>query len=67
MYHAGKIGKDGEWVLDIMKNAGVDTSYTKVSKTEVKKKKKKTGLVQFEPYSLCFSGCFVGLPGTKNP
>jgi len=52
VYHAGKIGKDGEWVLDIMKNAGVDTSYTKVSKTEVKKKKKKTGLVQFEPYSL---------------
>ncbi|KAI8361141.1 Ribokinase-like protein [Mortierella sp. GBAus27b] len=34
VYHAGKIGKDGEWVLVIMKGAGVDTSYTTISKTE---------------------------------
>jgi ribokinase len=36
VYHAGKIGKDGEWVLEIMKGAGVDTSYTTISKTEVR-------------------------------
>ncbi|KAF9939818.1 hypothetical protein BGZ65_009350, partial [Modicella reniformis] len=34
VYHAGKIGRDGEWILEIMRNAGVDTSYTKVSKSE---------------------------------
>lgn len=36
MYHAGKIGKDGEWVRKIMQDSGVDTSYIKVSEKEVK-------------------------------
>lgn len=36
VYHAGKIGKDGEWVRKIMQDSGVDTSYIKVSEKEVK-------------------------------
>lgn len=35
VYHAGKIGKDGEWVRKIMEDAGVDTSYIKVAPKEV--------------------------------
>ncbi|KAF9171860.1 hypothetical protein BGX20_006793 [Mortierella sp. AD010] len=34
VFHAGKIGKDGEWVRKIMEGAGVDTSYIKVSEKE---------------------------------
>lgn len=35
MFHAGKIGKDGEWVRKIMENAGVDTTYIQVAEKEV--------------------------------
>ncbi|KAI1301146.1 hypothetical protein EDD11_005794 [Mortierella claussenii] len=36
VYHAGKIGKDGEWVRKIMEKAGVDTTYIKVADKENK-------------------------------
>jgi hypothetical protein len=35
VFHAGKIGKDGEWVRKIMEDAGVDTTYIQVAEKEV--------------------------------
>ncbi|KAK3828432.1 MAG: Ribokinase-like protein [Benniella sp.] len=60
VYHAGKIGKDGEWVLDIMKNAGVDTSYTKVSKTEA------TGRAIIQLSQESHDNSIVLFPGTNS-
>jgi len=44
VYHAGKIGKDGEWVRKIMQDSGVDTSYIKVSEKEVTLQNHRSGM-----------------------
>ncbi|KAF9193691.1 hypothetical protein BGZ50_007267 [Haplosporangium sp. Z 11] len=60
VYHAGKIGKDGEWVRKIMGNAGVDTSYIKVSPNEA------TGRAIIQLSDESHDNSIVLFPGTNH-
>ncbi|KAF9199707.1 hypothetical protein BGZ49_010134 [Haplosporangium sp. Z 27] len=60
VYHAGKIGKDGEWVRSIMEKAGVDTSYIKVSEKEA------TGRAIIQLSKESRDNAIVLFPGTNS-
>ncbi|KAF9988814.1 hypothetical protein BGZ75_008440 [Mortierella antarctica] len=60
VYHAGKIGKDGEWVRKIMEDAGVDTSYIKVAPKEA------TGRAIIQLSQESHDNSIVLFPGTNN-
>ncbi|KAF8978838.1 hypothetical protein BGZ46_006100 [Entomortierella lignicola] len=60
VYHAGKIGKDGEWVRSIMEKAGVDTSYIKVSEKEA------TGRAIIQLSKESHDNAIVLFPGTNS-
>ncbi|KAG0346432.1 hypothetical protein BG004_001746 [Podila humilis] len=60
VYHAGKIGKDGEWVRKIMEDAGVDTTYVKVSEKEA------TGRAIIQLSQESHDNSIVLFPGTNH-
>ncbi|KAF8952304.1 Cell death protease [Haplosporangium bisporale] len=60
VYHAGKIGKDGEWVRKIMQDSGVDTSYVKVSEKEA------TGRAIIQLSQESHDNSIVLFPGTNH-
>ncbi|KAF9928369.1 hypothetical protein FBU30_002407 [Linnemannia zychae] len=60
VFHAGKIGKDGEWVLRIMQNAGVDTSYINVDD------KQATGRAIIQLSDESRDNAIVLFPGTNH-
>ncbi|KAF9915343.1 hypothetical protein BX616_006366 [Lobosporangium transversale] len=60
VYHAGKIGKDGEWVRTIMEKAGVDTKYIMVSEKEV------TGRAIIQLSEESHDNSIVLFPGTNK-
>ncbi|KAF9965904.1 hypothetical protein BGZ70_003858, partial [Mortierella alpina] len=60
VYHAGKVGKDGEWVRTIMEDAGVDTSYIKVAPKEA------TGRAIIQLSQESHDNSIVLFPGTNN-
>ncbi|KAG0094730.1 hypothetical protein BGZ93_006824 [Podila epicladia] len=60
VYHAGKIGKDGEWVRKIMQDSGVDTSYIKVSEKEA------TGRAIIQLSQESHDNSIVLFPGTNH-
>ncbi|KAF9958377.1 hypothetical protein BGZ72_000443 [Mortierella alpina] len=60
VYHAGKIGKDGEWVRKIMEDAGVDTSYIKVAPKEA------TGRAIIQLSQESHDNSIVLFPGTNS-
>ncbi|KAF9104295.1 hypothetical protein BGX27_010146 [Mortierella sp. AM989] len=60
VYHAGKIGKDGEWVRTIMEKAGVDTTYIKVSEKEA------TGRAIIQLSQESHDNAIVLFPGTNS-
>ena len=53
VFHAGKIGKDGEWVRKIMEDAGVDTTYIQVAEKEVHIMTMQTCVFSCLPTSMC--------------
>ncbi|KAF9316384.1 hypothetical protein BG003_002020 [Podila horticola] len=60
VYHAGKIGKDGEWVRKIMQDSGVDTSYIKISEKEA------TGRAIIQLSQESHDNSIVLFPGTNH-
>ncbi|KAG0207062.1 hypothetical protein BGX28_001605 [Mortierella sp. GBA30] len=60
VFHAGKIGKDGEWVRKIMEEAGVDTSYIKVAPKEA------TGRAIIQLSQESYDNSIVLYPGTNH-
>ncbi|KAK3822208.1 MAG: Ribokinase [Linnemannia elongata] len=60
VFHAGKIGKDGEWVRKIMEDAGVDTTYIQVAEKEA------TGRAIIQLSEESHDNSIVLFPGTNN-
>ncbi|KAG0374850.1 hypothetical protein BGX24_009847 [Mortierella sp. AD032] len=60
VFHAGKIGKDGEWVRKIMEDAGVDTTYIHVAEKEA------TGRAIIQLSEESHDNSIVLFPGTNN-
>ncbi|KAG0272475.1 hypothetical protein BGZ95_011788 [Linnemannia exigua] len=60
VFHAGKIGKDGEWVRKIMEDAGVDTTYIHVSEKEA------TGRAIIQLSEESHDNSIVLFPGTNH-
>ncbi|KAF9092777.1 hypothetical protein BGX29_010289 [Mortierella sp. GBA35] len=60
VFHAGKIGKDGEWVRKIMEDAGVDTTYIQVAKKEA------TGRAIIQLSEESHDNSIVLFPGTNS-
>ncbi|KAG0289305.1 hypothetical protein BGZ98_003908, partial [Dissophora globulifera] len=60
VYHAGKVGKDGEWVTDLMQKAGVDTTYVKVADKEA------TGRAIIQLSQESHDNSIVLFPGTNH-
>ncbi|KAG0288665.1 hypothetical protein BGZ97_006706, partial [Linnemannia gamsii] len=60
VFHAGKIGKDGEWVRKIMEDAGVDTTYIQVAEKEA------TGRAIIQLSEESHDNSIVLFPGTNH-
>ncbi|KAI8595257.1 Ribokinase [Dissophora ornata] len=60
VYHAGKIGKDGEWVAKTMQQAGVDTTFVKVAEKEA------TGRAIIQLSEESHDNSIVLFPGTNH-
>ncbi|KAH7030389.1 Ribokinase [Linnemannia elongata] len=60
VFHAGKIGRDGEWVRKIMENAGVDTTYIQVAEKEA------TGRAIIQLSEESHDNSIVLFPGTNH-
>ncbi|KAF9542701.1 hypothetical protein EC957_001756 [Mortierella hygrophila] len=60
VFHAGKIGKDGEWVRKIMEDAGVNTTYIQVAEKEA------TGRAIIQLSEESHDNSIVLFPGTNH-
>ncbi|KAF9428125.1 hypothetical protein BGZ76_002055 [Entomortierella beljakovae] len=60
VYHAGKIGKDGEWVKNLMEKAGVNTSHIKISEKDA------TGRAIIQLSEESHDNAIVLFPGTNS-